>query len=204
MRRVLTAVALIATVFSADPAWADALEGIRIAPEVNDPPFNRDDWPHWVDEDGDEQDARQEVLIAESYVRPVIRGGKVVEGLWVGPYSGFVTRDPGPLDIDHMVPLKEAHQSGGYGWTEEKRRAYANDLSEPGHLIAVWLSTNRSKGPRDPAEWMPPNRSYWCEYLSDWVAVKRRWDLSMDQAEADAVRRGLGICDDFEKRDRLP
>ena len=39
----------------------------------------------------------------------------------------------------------------------------------------------------------PPNRSYWCQYLEDWIAVKRRWELSMDEEEATAIRKGLKV-----------
>ena len=71
------------------------------------------------------------------------------------------------------------------------------------HLIAVWSSANGSKGKRDPADWLPPNRAYWCTYLNDWIAIKRDWELSMDQAEADTIRKGLGVCSEYEKRDHI-
>lgn len=185
-------------------AAADPLEGLRIEPEAMRETYNRDDWPNWIDEDSDGQSAREEVLIAESLVPVTMNSfGKVIQGLWVDPYTGFVTRNPGDLDIDHMVPLAEAHVSGGYAWSAEWRMAFANDLQDAQHLIAVWNSANRSKSDRDPGHWMPPNRAYWCSYLNDWIAIKRRWDLAMDENEAAHTRKGLAVCERYEKGDRL-
>ena len=98
------------------------------------------------------------------------------------------------IDIDHLVPLREAHDSGAHGWERAKRIAYANDLTNPGHLIAVDAPTNRSKGDRDPAEGMPPNQDFHCAYVVAWVAVTRAWGLTLDQAEADAIGLVLAGC----------
>ncbi len=119
-------------------------------------------------------------------------GCRVLEGLWFDPYTEMWFTRPSEghrvvIDIDHLVPLKEAHDSGANAWERAKRIAYANDLTNPGHLIAMDASANRSKGDRDPAEWMPPNEDFHCAYVLAWVAVKRAWQLNMDQAEADAI-----------------
>ena len=193
----------LAALLIAFPASADSLDGIRIEPEKNIPAYDRDLYDHWIDADGDGQDAREEALIEESLIPVTFQDGKVVAGLWVGPYCGFVTRNPGELDVDHMVPLKQAHLSGGYAWSADKRRDYANALTDNDHLIAVKAGCNRSKSAQDPATWMPPNRTYWCDYLEDWIAIKRKWDLSMDQAEVDAVRSGLRVCGKYRAGDRL-
>ena len=71
------------------------------------------------------------------------------------------------------------------------------------HLIATWKSTNRSKRDKDPSEWLPPNRAYWCTYLGNWVAIKRTRGLSMDADEADAIREGLRVCGRYVRRDAL-
>ena len=195
---------LIATAMAAcASASAGSLDGILIEQDLSTA-FNRDHYKHWVDEDGDGQDARQEALIAESLIPVAFDDeGKVESGLWVGPYTSFVTRDPGTLDVDHLGPLKEAHRSGAANWTPQRREAYANDLIDRNHLIAVWNSANRSKSDKDPADRMPPNRAYWCEYLDEWVAVKRKWELSMDTQEADAVKGGLVVCDRYKMRDHI-
>ena len=70
------------------------------------------------------------------------------------PYSVWMITDASQLDIDQLVPLKEAHESGRYAWDAQTRQAYANDLRDPNHLIAVDRSLNRQKGARDPAEYL--------------------------------------------------
>ena len=175
-RHTATAFALL-FVFSVFAHADDPLHGIEIVDEHLGPACSRDThFGRWSDDDRDGEDTRQEVLIAESLL-PVTRDseGKVVEGLWVGPYAGFVTRTRTELDIDHMVPLCEAWRSGPHAWTKPQRVDFANSLSEDHHLIATWYSTNRSKRDKDPSEWLPPNRAYWCIYFDNWVAIKRTW-----------------------------
>ena len=62
---------------------------------------------------------------------------------------------------------------------------------------------NGSKGAKGPAEWLPPNRAHWCTYLAEWVEIKRRWYLAMDQAEANAIRKGLAVCGRYRSGDHL-
>ena len=163
------------------------------------PAYDRDSWRQWVDEDGDCQDARQEALIAESR-SPVTfkssRNCKVASGTWVGPYTGVEFADPSELDIDHMVPLANAHRSGAWAWDAAEKRAYANDLSYAGHLIATSASANRSKGSRGPADWKPSLQSYWCTYAVDWITIKVRWDLTATAREIAALRDMLATCGD--------
>jgi len=161
------------------------------------PAYDRGDWKHWTDADGDCQDTRQEVLIAESSA-PVTftdeESCRVAKGRWVAPYTGEVVEDPAKLDVDHMVPLANAHLSGAFAWDPRLKELYANNLAYPGHLIAVTASANRSKGRKGPDEWRPPNRAYWCQYARDWVAIKTEWGLTATAAEAAALRQMLAGC----------
>lgn len=161
------------------------------------PEYDRAEWQHWIDDDGDCQDTRQEVLIEEatsSITYTDSRQCRVASGTWIGPYTGEEFTDPGRLDIDHMVPLANAHKSGGWAWGEAEKRQYANDLSYDGHLIAVQASANRSKGSKGPEDWKPPDRGYWCQYAIDWITVKARWDLFASEAEADSLSAMLESC----------
>ena len=118
------------------------------------PKYNRKDYRHWIDSDRDCQDTRNEVLIQES-LEPVSykssKGCKVSSGRWYGSFTVRTFTNPRKLDIDHLVPLKEAHDSGAYAWSKSKKRDYANDMRHPGHLIAVASGANRSKDAKDPA-----------------------------------------------------
>jgi hypothetical protein len=91
------------------------------------------------------------------------------------------------LDIDHVVPLAEAWDSGAWRWTAARRQAFANDLGKSWVLIAVSAHSNRSKGDRDPSGWMPTSASYTCRYLAVWVAIKARWHLTVDPVEKRAI-----------------
>lgn len=154
------------------------------------PAYDRKEWKHWIDADGDCQDTRQEVLIAESEV-PVsfkdARHCKVATGRWTCPYTGKVFTDPGQLDVDHMVPLENAHASGGWAWNAARKEAYANDLDDPEHLVAVYRGANRSKGSKGPDRWMPPNQAEGCSYVADWFKIKGRWGLGMTDGERQKV-----------------
>ena len=122
----------------------------------------------------------------------------VTEGEWFAAFTGTTVTNPGDLDIDHLVPLANAHRSGGWAWSPEQKREYANSLDDPDHLIAVTLQrANRSKGAKGPEEWRPPDESYWCEYATDWIRVKlNAWNLSATLAEADALMAMLATCDE--------
>ena len=161
------------------------------------PAYDRDDWKHWTDQDGDCQDTRQEVLLAESTTGVAFRTDRrcrVATGRLLAPYSATVVTDPGDLDVDHMVPLANAHQSGAWDWTADRRELYANYLENPEHLIAVTARANRSKGARGPDQWKPEDRTYWCQYAIDWVTIKSVWDLTVTGEEHDALRQMLDTC----------
>ena len=174
----------------------DVLQSITVVNEYSTG-YKRSEFRHWVDTDGDGCDARDEVLIAEStglaQVDPF--GCAVVAGDWLSIYDGVVITDPAELDIDHMIPLKEAWESGAWEWSPDHRKAFANDLSDPRTLVAVTAGSNRSKGDRDPSNWLPTVEDR-CRYVNDWVAVKARWGLSMDESEFGRIRNILTACTD--------
>ncbi|MEU6621986.1 HNH endonuclease family protein [Streptomyces litmocidini] len=173
---------------------AAAVGKIPVAAEVR-AGYKRTSFKHWTDEDGDGCDTRAQVLLAEAVEAPEQGTGcKITGGAWVSFYDQAKVTEAGKLDIDHMVPLAEAWDSGASAWTAERRQRYANDLGLQRALVAVTAKTNRSKGDKDPAEWMPPAASARCSYLSDWAAVKLRWGLSADAEEAAALTRYAAEC----------
>ena len=163
------------------------------------PAYSRDDWKHWNDVDKDCQDTRAEVLIEESVVPPTFKNKercRVISGLWEGPYTGQSFTEASDVDIDHLVPLKNAHLSGGWQWDEERKEDYANSMATDFHLIAVEKYANRAKGARGPEEWQPPDATYHCRYARDWIAVKTAWELTATAAEWEALEAMLATCSD--------
>jgi hypothetical protein len=157
--------------------------------------YSRDLFRHWIDADGDGCDTRDEVLIDEAMVAPHVGTGcSLTGGKWVSLYDGAVVTSASDLDIDHVVALAEAWDSGAYAWTSQRRQAFANDLGVPWALIAVTAGSNRSKGDRDPADWLPPLKSARCVYLVDWVAVKVRWKLTVDATERRTLLQLASTC----------
>ncbi|MFD7996986.1 HNH endonuclease family protein [Streptomyces mexicanus] len=108
-------------------------------------------------------------------------------GGWYSPYDDRYIDGSRGLDIDYLVPLAEAWDSGAYGWSPAEREAYANDLGDARALIAVSAASNRSKADQDPTTWLPPAAGYRCQYITDWVPDKLRWGLSIDADEQTAL-----------------
>ena len=160
------------------------LQSIRVENE-NSRGYRRTLFKHWEDVDGDGCNAREQVLKRDAVGLPQVDPFRcfVVEADWVSPYDGKATSDRTQVDIDHVVALKEAWDSGAWRWTEAQRTAYANDTTDSRTLLAVSSSSNRSKGEKDPSNWLPPASGFVCTYVANWISVKARWNLSMDQSE---------------------
>ena len=161
------------------------------------PDYDRGDWKHWVDEDGDCQNARHEVLVHESLVDVKFKktnNCQVATGEWLDPFTGETITDATKLDVDHMVPLKNAHDSGGWAWDKDRKKAYANYMMYEDHLIAGTASANRKKGAKGPEDWKPSNEAYWCDYAKDWIEIKSQWKLTTTNAEWTALEEMTETC----------
>ena len=155
--------------------------------------YSRNLFKHWIDEDKDGCNTRYEVLISEAIVKPKVGAGCYLSGgKWRSVYEGKVFTNPTGLDIDHMVPLAEAWRSGAWAWTSAQRMDYANDLDDSRSLLAVTASLNRSKGDKDVAGWLPVKAQ--CAYISNWIAVKSRFDLTVDPLEGEFLQSKIATC----------
>ncbi len=155
--------------------------------------YDRDKFHLWVDADGDGCDTREEVLIDEARQGPQVGSGcDIGAGLWFSYYDRRFWKDPSDLDIDHLVPLAEAWDSGARKWNAKTRERYANDLGDPRPLVAVTDNVNQSKGDQDPADWMPEFNQ--CRYVKQWVADKIRWHLTVDRTEKHFLRGRAANC----------
>lgn len=176
----------------------DAVHALPPASESRDG-YNRDLFRHW-NAGADPRDGcntRAEVLIAEAVEPPTIGPNcRLTGGRWWSYYDATEVTSAAGLDIDHMVPLAEAWDSGASAWTAPRREQYANDQGAEQSLVAVTARSNRQKADHDPAEWMPPVPDVHCRYVAEWVGTKLRWGLAADDAELAALRDAADGCPD--------
>ncbi|MDZ5447939.1 HNH endonuclease family protein [Micromonospora sp. 4G57] len=198
----LLAAVTATTALTAAPAHAETYSAaLRTA--VANPPvatevrtgYDRSLFPHWSDADGDGCNTRNEVLIAEATTKPTIGSScSLSGGRWYSYYDNAYWTLTSDLDIDHMVPLAEAWDSGARNWTTSRRQSYANDLGDSRPLVAVTDNVNQAKGDQDPATWMPPYSSARCRYINEWVATEIRWRLTVDTSEKNALTSWANSC----------
>jgi len=181
-----------------DATFDQLVASLRVEPEFIGG-YDRSLFPHWIDASGNGCNARQEVLIAES-LTPVSVGARcsITGGTWYSHFDGLTFTESSKLDVDHFIPLAEAWRSGAHQWDRGTRTRFANDLGYSMSLIAVSASSNRSKGDRDVAGWMPPNRAFTCEYTYSWAKAKVRWDLAVDESELSALKRNWSGCSESD------
>ncbi|KAL4805000.1 hypothetical protein BDV18DRAFT_141722 [Aspergillus unguis] len=167
------------------------LEALTVKASGASADYDRDLFPHWISQ-GDSCDTRDRVLIRDG--EDVETGsGCSITGTWVSPYDGETWDEKGDLDIDHVVPLSNAWNSGASEWTTDEREAFANDLTIP-QLLAVTNSVNRQKSDSGPEEWLPPLTSYYCTYGKMWTTVKYTYGLTVNEAEKSALEDLLATC----------
>ncbi|MFH0517257.1 HNH endonuclease family protein [Streptomyces sp. M41] len=159
--------------------------------------YQRTSFKHWNTGNNptDGCNTRAEVLLNEAVDRPdVLPGCKLSGGRWWSYYDAKWVTSASALDVDHMVPLAEAWDSGASQWTAKRREAYANDLDAVTSLVAVTAASNRTKADQDPAQWLPTADGVLCRYLTEWTATKLRWGLTADADERKELTKLAGAC----------
>ncbi|MER7195555.1 HNH endonuclease family protein [Streptomyces flaveolus] len=177
---------------------SEAVSRLPVTVESRDG-YTRDAFRHWNsgDDPTDGCNTRNEVLIDEAVEPPTVGSRcSLSGGLWFSYYDQVWVTSASGLDIDHMVPLAEAWDSGASAWTAARREAYANDQGSATSLVAVTARSNRSKADQDPAQWLPPAAEAHCRYVAEWVGMKLRWALSVDEAEVAALAEAAAACPD--------
>ncbi len=181
------------------PGHLDALavlNGIPVTTEQGTG-YDRDRFGYPAGAGGVGCDTRDRVLIEESLTPLLPTPGLCVfaGGTWYSAYDGVTTTDLRELEIDHVVALKEAWDSGAFAWEDRRLVAFANDLTDERTLIAVTATSNQQKSDKDPSAWLPPLASAQCPFIGSWLAIKARWGLTMDPSEHGRVRNLLlGPC----------
>lgn len=217
---VLVAIYLVSTfVFPAEkdyvPAEGTALEQLETLEVKGRAPrtgYSRDEFGDgWLDPDGNGCDARNDIL-ARDLNDTTTRDDNctVLSGVLADPFTDSTiefVRGPETsmaVQIDHVVALSDAWQKGAQQLSSEQRERFAND---PLNLLAVDGPANQQKSDGDAATWLPPNRSFRCEFVAIQTAVKAKYELWITQAEHAAIRDVLSECPTqpvYTTEDELP
>ncbi|KAI1340743.1 hypothetical protein F5Y15DRAFT_414471 [Xylariaceae sp. FL0016] len=168
------------------------LAALTVSTNEDDGSYDRDLFPTWITI-SDSCNTREYVLQRDGTDVEVDDDCYPSSGTWTSPYDGEEWSEASDVDIDHMVPLKNAWISGASEWTTDKREELANDIDRP-QLWAVTDSLNQEKSDSSPDEWKPPLESFHCTYAAAWIAVKSYWELAVTEAEKAALEEMLETC----------
>lgn len=137
---------------------------------------------------------------------------QVTSGTLADPYTGRTIQfrrgrnTSSAVQIDHVVALLDAWESGARDWDQAKRVQYANS---PDVLLASDGPANMAKGsgldvngtalyrPQDsgaPDVWMPDNKAYRCDYMAKRATIKSKWGLTMTPREKQQTVSVLSQC----------
>lgn len=186
---------------SAETTFTDALMALERIPVKGRAPktgYARNEFgPQWTDVDRNGCDTRNDILkrdLTSIVFREKTRDCVVESGVLKDPYSGeSIVFQRGEktsafVQIDHVVALSNAWQTGIFQSTAKVRTSFAND---PLNLMAVKGSLNSQKGDGDAATWLPPNKSYRCDYVARQIQVKIKYGLWVTKPEKEAMNRIL-------------
>lgn len=188
--------------FAESPEWMTQIKAVVLSllqfthhdeayGDVSEPYSRQAHFGTWIRDksDGTCYNTRAKVLIRDSKTEVAFnsRGCTVVSGNWDEPYTGREVYQASDIQIDHLVPLKNAYLSGAYKWNYSKRCLYANFMGNAFHLIAADASQNMKKGDRTPEGFMPQNSAYACSYLAQWLKIKLIWNLGLTPSEKEGV-----------------
>ena len=132
----------------------------------------------WIDEDGDCQNLRHEMLIHHSQLGVTFTNSDqctVRTGRWLDPYLGKVITMASDLDVDHVIPLAYAHANGADAWSRTKKQTFAMDEA---NLLLVDDGENQFKGAKGPSEYLP-RKEFQCDYVKIWQLVASKYKLEL-------------------------
>jgi len=149
--------------------------------------YNRKHWKHWSDDDRDCKNTRQELLIERSLEQVILnaKGCTVVRGKWHDYYYNEILTNAREVDLDHLIPLKHAHDFGGENWSRARKQQFAND---PENLVLTNKKYNRMKGPKGIAQWLPAQPDYACKYVFNWIKLKKKYQLLFGPEEKETIQ----------------
>ncbi len=163
--------------------------------------YSRDNFEHWVDLNGAGCNTRHQVLAAQATaIKPRSNSldCRVVEGEWeLLFHGGRHIGEASEIDVDHVVALAEAWDSGAAQWDAARRRTFAND---PLNLVVASRQVNQEKADLDAGEWTPPDSRARCLTAAKMTLTKLRYQLRIDAAERRGLMRMARYCDREDQR----
>ncbi|MBW0017443.1 MAG: HNH endonuclease [Mycobacterium sp.] len=185
----------------------DVLAGVGVLPRIHRYDYRRSAYGDAWDDDNDAPlghngcDTRDDILnrdlLDKTYLSIKRCPNAVATGTLHDPYTNTViafqrgAKVGEAVQIDHIVPLAYAWDMGAYAWPDPERKRFAND---PANLLAVQGQANQDKGDLPPGEWMPPNAAFACQYAMQFITVLRGYQLPVDPASSDVLRRAAATC----------
>jgi hypothetical protein len=154
--------------------------------------YDRSHFGVWSDLDGDCQNTRAEILIAQSQSTVTFSNPsfcKVVTGKWYSLFTGQEHQLASELHIDHIVPLAWAWTHGASSWTSEDLIKFGNDMN---NLIPVEPSLNMEKGALGPDKWLPPTNK--CEYFFRFEVLRKAYMLELTNWEQESFKVIQDVC----------
>lgn len=202
MRRIVLLALLLTSIptqsaSANEPTALAVLNQLEVKGRAPKTGYSRAAFTHWSDLNRDGCDSRNEILkrdLTQIVFKTGTRDCKVISGQLLDPFSGktlIFSSSKSTVDIDHLVSLSNAWQTGAAYFDKKTRESLAND---PLNLLAVDAKLNRQKGDADAATWLPPLKSFRCEYVAIQVAVKAKYLLWVTSAEREAIIKVLDNC----------
>ena len=202
MRRIVLLALLLTSIptqsaSANEPTALAVLNQLEVKGRAPKTGYSRAAFTHWSDLNRDGCDSRNEILkrdLTQIVFKTGTRDCKVISGQLYDPFSGktlIFSSSKSTVDIDHLVSLSNAWQTGAAYFDKKTRESLAND---PLNLLAVDAKLNRQKGDADAATWLPPLKSFRCEYVARQVAVKAKYLLWITSAERDTILKVLDNC----------
>jgi hypothetical protein len=149
---------------------------------IGEEKYDRNEWGGWTSKG---KCNTREIVIRNSGKNVRVDSEcRSLQGRWFSAYDAREISNGAALEIDHIVPVKEAWLSGGKNWSPKQKNIFYNDLD---NLIAVSKESNRAKSDSDPAKWTPADKSYTCNFIRSWVKVKKKYSLIQDSVESAAI-----------------
>lgn len=138
----------------------------------------------------------RDIILYRDLQNPILEGEcTVISGFLNDPYTGqtiqFTKEKSTAVQIDHVVALSDAWQTGAQQLSIDQRKQLAND---PLELLAVDGAANQAKSDGNAATWLPKNKSFRCEYVARQIAVKKKYNLWVTDAEKQAIQSVLATC----------